>query len=283
MTPLRITFVTTGLQTGGAESMLFNLLAHLDRARFAPTVVSLREPEHWRAPIERLGIPVLSVGMEPSQPTPRALARLRALVRDSAPDLLQGWMYHGNIAAVAARSAWPAPVCWSIHHSIYALRNEKPLTGALIAGGALLARVPARIFYVSHVSRAQHERPERRPPGERPCPGRDVRGQPDPQRIRGVRLHPDGQRDRCVQRDAVGDSRQRVHDPEPGQFTQPDPPGPDRHERRRGEQQQRPPGTAKPGSSRPTRRASRRPCGRARGRGGAHREASEDVWPAGAG
>lgn len=158
MTPLRITFVTTGLQTGGAESMLFNLLAHLDRARFAPTVVSLREPEHWRAPIERLGIPVLSVGMEPSQPTPRALARLRALVRDSAPDLLQGWMYHGNIAAVAARSAWPAPVCWSIHHSIYALRNEKPLTGALIAGGALLARVPARIFYVSHVSRAQHER-----------------------------------------------------------------------------------------------------------------------------
>ena len=158
MTPLRITVVTTGLQTGGAESMLFNLLANLGGAQFAPTVVSLREPEHWRAPIERLGIPVLSVGMEPSRPTPGALARLRALVRASAPDLLQGWMYHGNIAAVAARSAWPAPVCWSIHHSIYALRNEKPLTGALIGGGALLSRVPARIFYVSHVSRAQHER-----------------------------------------------------------------------------------------------------------------------------
>ena len=40
----RITHIITGLNVGGAEMMLYNLLAHTDRSRFAPEVISLLEP-----------------------------------------------------------------------------------------------------------------------------------------------------------------------------------------------------------------------------------------------
>lgn len=45
MTPLRITVVTTGLQTGGAESMLFNLLATRPCSLCTKLSLPLREPE----------------------------------------------------------------------------------------------------------------------------------------------------------------------------------------------------------------------------------------------
>jgi len=68
-------------------------------------------------------------------------------------------MYHGNAVALLARalSARSAPVLWSIHHSVYRLADEKPMTAKIIRLSALLSRRALRILYVSRTSADQHE------------------------------------------------------------------------------------------------------------------------------
>ena len=104
-------------------------------------------------------MPVHALGMSPSRPSPAALMRLRRLVRTVRPDLLQGWMYHGNLAASVARvMAIGRPgLVLNIRNSLYDISNEKPGTRAVIRAGKLVSRQPDCILYNSHVSRAQHE------------------------------------------------------------------------------------------------------------------------------
>lgn len=153
----RIVYLITGLHGGGAETMLVHLLRGLDRERFDPSVISLMDQGRLRPAIEALGVPVQSVGVAQGRPTPMALVTLLKLIRAAEPHLIQGWMYHSNLAAQLARLFVRAPVCWCIQNSFHSFAAEKPLTRLVIRLLAWLSRFPARIVYVSHASRAQHE------------------------------------------------------------------------------------------------------------------------------
>jgi glycosyltransferase involved in cell wall biosynthesis len=85
--------------------------------------------------------------------------RLARLVRRIDPDLIHGWMYHGNLAAqfAAAFTRKKPAVLWSIHQSLYDFAYEKWLTVWVIKLGALLSRAPRGIVYVSKTSACQHE------------------------------------------------------------------------------------------------------------------------------
>jgi hypothetical protein len=126
--------VISGLLTGGAESMLFKLLRYMDRNAFEHIVVSLADG-NWpmTARIEGLGVPVFRCGMRIGLPNPVAAAKAVRLIRGLRPDLLQGWMYHGNLAAQAAGMLSPTvPVMWNICATQSALRNAKLSTAMTI-------------------------------------------------------------------------------------------------------------------------------------------------------
>ena len=112
-----------------------------------------------REKIEVLGIPVYSLGMRRGLPTPRVLLRLRRLVRKYSPDLIQGWMYHGNIAAwLAAKISGGHPkVYWNVRHSIYNIAYEKRMTRMLIHLGSCLSNCVDTVIYNSAISMKQHE------------------------------------------------------------------------------------------------------------------------------
>jgi len=138
---------------------LHSLLSGGLAARHQCHVVSLTDMGEFGAKIAALGVPVHALGMSPGRPSPAALLRLRRLVRTVRPDLLQGWMYHGNLAASVGRvmaNGNPALV-WNIRQSLYDIANEKAGTRAVIRLGKLLSRHPDGILYNSHLSRAQHE------------------------------------------------------------------------------------------------------------------------------
>jgi glycosyltransferase involved in cell wall biosynthesis len=84
---------------------------------------------------------------------------LRRIVRSVKPTLIQGWMYHGNLAAsAAARMAPGSPtVFWNVRHSLYDLKAEKSLTRQVIRGNRFFSREPGAIIYNSRLSRTQHE------------------------------------------------------------------------------------------------------------------------------
>ncbi|MDZ7959736.1 MAG: glycosyltransferase [Aulosira sp. DedQUE10] len=152
--------VITGLYTGGAEMMLYNLLSRTNRELFSPMVISLMDRGTLSDRIESLGIPVYTIGMKPSAlPTPAVVLRLLKTINQHNPDLIQGWMYHSNLAAWIASvlSLNKIPVVWNIHHSISGLAYEKKMTQTLIKLGARISKSINRVVFVSHNSKAQHE------------------------------------------------------------------------------------------------------------------------------
>lgn len=137
--------------------MLLKLLS-VTQDRYCEAVISLKDEGTIGPRIRELGVPVWGIGLRPIAPNPFSLFRLRKLVRSFRPDLIQGWMYHGNIAAnVAARfSAHRVPVLWNIQQSLYDISHERRLTAAIIRSGIRQSHRPVFIIYNSRVSAEQH-------------------------------------------------------------------------------------------------------------------------------
>jgi glycosyltransferase involved in cell wall biosynthesis len=155
---MRLLHVITGLQTGGAEMMLCKVLDALRAGRFDSAVLSLMPPGSVGERISLLGIPVDSLRIRSGVPSLAAILRMRRLVGAFKPDVIQGWMYHGNLAAwLSHRWANRAPVVWNIRQSLYEIRREKRLTRWVIRLGAALSSRVQAIIYNSYTSRSQHE------------------------------------------------------------------------------------------------------------------------------
>lgn len=157
---IRVIHLITGLNTGGAEMMLYKLVAHCDRSRFSPVVISLMNEGTIGEKIRALDIPVFSAGMLQGLPGPASTLRLIRLVKKIHPDLIQGWMYHGNLAAEAAKVflSRPVPVLWNIRHSVFDLAHEKRMTAMVIRLCAKMSTKPMRILYNARTSSIQHQK-----------------------------------------------------------------------------------------------------------------------------
>jgi glycosyltransferase involved in cell wall biosynthesis len=127
-------------------------------------VVSLGDEGTIGPRIAALGVPVHCLRLQRNAPNPiHALSILR-LARRIDPQLIQGWMYHGNLmasmAALALGKSAPGkkpPVLWNIRQTVYDLRRERWLTARLILLGGRLSARPAAIIYNSQTSAGQHE------------------------------------------------------------------------------------------------------------------------------
>ncbi len=157
----KIVIIITGLSTGGAEMMLYKLLLGINRTVFEPVVIMLMDGGGLvRKNIETMGIPVHSLRMTHGLPTLNVILRLRRLIRQCRPHSIQGWMYHGNIAAwLAAKVSDNHPkVFWNIRHSLHDISYEKILTNFLIRLGRIFSKRVDAIIYNSIVSKEQHEK-----------------------------------------------------------------------------------------------------------------------------
>ena len=156
---MRILHVITSLGTGGAEMMLFKLLSAGNRD-WTQAVVSLDDHPSIIAPrITELGVQVHSLGVNRSTPNPLRALSIVPIARQFRPDLIQGWMYHGNFVAsyAANRQKRKLPVLWNIQQSLYDISRERWLTAAVIRMGIRFSRRPTRIIYNSRTSAKQHE------------------------------------------------------------------------------------------------------------------------------
>lgn len=151
--------IITGLNTGGAERALYNVIQGGLAERYQTIVVSLTNEGRYGPMLKRLGVPVYCLGMTQGIPSLKALVDFRKIVKMYQPDIVQGWMYHGNILANVAGcfSSKSSRVVWNIRHCLYDLRDEKILTQWIIRLSKMSSMLPAAIVYNSHLSRSQHE------------------------------------------------------------------------------------------------------------------------------
>lgn len=155
---MKIVHVITGLATGGAERTLYNLLTVGFGGSFDCRVISLSGEGTFGSYIRAAGIPLECLEMRPGRPSIAAAVRLGRLLRTWRPDIIQGWMYHGNIAASLPWFVGQGvPVVWNIRHPLYGLAREKRHTRWVIRGNRLLSSLPRAIIYNSELSRVQHE------------------------------------------------------------------------------------------------------------------------------
>ncbi len=151
-----VVHVITGLATGGAEMSLWRLLAGSAELREHASVISLMDRGIVGPRIEALGVRLSCAGMRRGFPGPIAVARTAAALRHIPHGLVQGWMYHGNLAALTLGKRG-VPVLWNIRQSFSGFAVERPLTRVVLRACARLSHHTARIVYNSRASANQHE------------------------------------------------------------------------------------------------------------------------------
>jgi glycosyltransferase involved in cell wall biosynthesis len=152
----RILHVVPSLGQGGAERMLANLLSS-QRLSVDHHVLCLLTDD----PFFRFEAPVETLGLTRETPCTQALGKLHQLrrhVNRIAPDLVHGWLYHGNAFSLGA-AALGIPILWSIHNTTLSGTDSKRSTRLLERLCAALSwSLPRRILYCSETARLVHER-----------------------------------------------------------------------------------------------------------------------------
>lgn len=97
--PIRVTHVITSLNRGGAETMLLGLMRAGDGS-VRPNVVSLISDGALTEAIKVTGTSVHELGFRSGLPNPVGILKLARLIRYERPDIVQGWMYHGDLVAL---------------------------------------------------------------------------------------------------------------------------------------------------------------------------------------
>ena len=155
-------FITTSLGHGGAEAALYRLVTQEEIRSRGVAVISLADDGIWGAKLKAFDIPVLTLNLGTSGlcGAPRAVAQLGRMVRELNPRLVQGWMYHGNLAA---STAWVLglrrhrKVAWAVRHALHAPEQGKFLTSALIKSAALVQSTTDAIIFNSTTAALQHQ------------------------------------------------------------------------------------------------------------------------------
>jgi len=159
---MKIAHVITDLDTGGAEMMLYKLLTSSQDDEMESLVISLMGRGKITERIEALGIKVETLDLRQGErPSWQAIKKLRQFMRAFNPDIVQGWMYHGNIAATVAVFLFDpmrrkVKLFWNVRQTLYDINSEKTQTRWLIMLGRWLSFFPHSIVYNSSLSAEQH-------------------------------------------------------------------------------------------------------------------------------
>lgn len=154
----RVTHIIPAFTQGGAEEMLLKIVQSSREYGVEHIVVALSDRGTMRERFESHCV-THSLGITGSLPGFGDVFGLGRLIQKSEPHLIQGWMYHGNLAATWAWAFCRArfPLCWTIRQSLYDIQNEKALSKAVIYLNAWLSRLPKAIIFNSFCSLEQHK------------------------------------------------------------------------------------------------------------------------------
>ncbi len=159
-----ILHVITGLGAGGAETMLAQLATGLQARGLPQYVVSLKGRGVHADALEAAAVPVKALGVSSLINAPLAKFRLARLMRAVRPDIVQGWMYHGNLAATAAHCLCPGRANRRLYWNIRASNMDDKRYRSIINWNARLSAWPDLVVVNSvagrdfHLARGFHPR-----------------------------------------------------------------------------------------------------------------------------
>ena len=156
---IKTVHVITGLDRGGAEGVLFRLVAG-SRTMVEHTVISMTDAGGYGPRLRDLGVPVYALGMRRGQMSLRGLARLYRILHDTEPDVVQTWLYHADlVGGIIARLAGIRSILWGLRNLNLDPISTPWTTRLVVKTNAILsAWVPRGIVCCSRQAQVVHQK-----------------------------------------------------------------------------------------------------------------------------
>jgi glycosyltransferase involved in cell wall biosynthesis len=152
-----IVLLISGLSVGGAEMMLYKLLASKGRERFDSVAVSLIDIGLIEENIRALDIRVHSLGMRRGCPSPLGLLRLLKLLRQLRPAILQTWLYHADLLGTFAAKLVGVPhTVWNLRASNMDMTQYSFMSNFTVRACAHFSSFPEVVVVNSEAGRNFH-------------------------------------------------------------------------------------------------------------------------------
>jgi glycosyltransferase involved in cell wall biosynthesis len=157
---MRVLHVITALGVGGAERMLLKLLGSRALSHCEHQVAAMLPGGAMAAPMRRTGAQVHELNFLGGVPLLGGALGVARVARRFEPDIVQGWLYHGNLGAALARAAVPrrVPLVWSIRQALASLEGENRFARVGIALNRMGSAHPDRILFNSRISLEHHRK-----------------------------------------------------------------------------------------------------------------------------
>jgi glycosyltransferase involved in cell wall biosynthesis len=146
-----IIHVLPGLTRGGTERTLVNLLRDGLTQSFDNYVVSLKGQGSYTTDIKEMGVRILEL----KNLTNDLSLIYRNSLRQNIQPIVQGWLYHGNIAALLINKFYGGRLIWGIR-TLYRPNDEKLLTQIAIHSNIKFSKYPNLSIFNSQSSLDMH-------------------------------------------------------------------------------------------------------------------------------
>ena len=144
---MQVIHIITGLQRGGAETLLSNLCKF--DTQHIHTIISLSELKDSESVLnDQPNVCVYSLNFPNGKIRLSGLFKLYKLIKQIKPDMVQTWMIHADmIGGIVARLAGVKNIFWSVHYTNLVKGRSKKSTILLTKINAFLSYfIPKKLF-----------------------------------------------------------------------------------------------------------------------------------------
>ena len=159
MKKVKVLHIISSLNTGGAELFLLNLLKNFSNKHIEHDVMCLSGKGTLSRKFQLATNKVIHLNFKKNFfQIIRDFFYFYKFTNKNKYDVIQGWMYHGNLfALIFSLLSKKRNLFWNIRQTLYSLKNEKFLTKLIIFLNSLLSKFPKMIICNSELSIKQHQ------------------------------------------------------------------------------------------------------------------------------
>jgi glycosyltransferase involved in cell wall biosynthesis len=157
---IKIVHIIAALNVGGTEMMLYKLLSRMRKDRFENFVFTLKEKGSLSEDLESQNIRVYNAGGMGGILRISALIRSLKILREINPDIIQGWLVHGNLVAQIASIFLPyrLSTLWNIRYTALPKGETKRSILFIMKLLSILSFLPQKIVFNSKAGADDHIR-----------------------------------------------------------------------------------------------------------------------------
>ncbi|MYL47157.1 glycosyltransferase [Virgibacillus halodenitrificans] len=157
MSKVKITHIITGLGMGGAETMLYKLLKHINKEKYEMKVISMMDEGVYGEKIRNLGFEVISLNMKKGILNIKGFRMALKHIKDT--DIIQTWMYHADLLGfLLSKLSKTKKLIWGIRRSNLDPKLNKKSTLVIAKINSILSNKVDSIVSCSIKAKEIHEK-----------------------------------------------------------------------------------------------------------------------------